>query len=91
MDDFQNNAIVLFYQLPYIHTCKLKFDIFILRWDMVDQKNFPNGYPYKFYASPPYYSVHFIFFDVIADNEGGQIYCLVGFLIRLVEGKTKNC
>jgi len=30
LDAFQNNAILLFYQLPYIHTCELEFNIFLL-------------------------------------------------------------
>ena len=53
LDDHQNNAILLFYQLTYTHTCEWEFDIFLLCWDMIDQNFFSNGYPYKFYASPP--------------------------------------
>jgi len=67
LDDFQNNAILLFYQWPYIHTCELEFDIFFLHWDMIDQNFVPNGYPYKFYASPPTI-VSILFFDVITDK-----------------------
>ena len=30
LNDFQNNAILLFYQLANIHTCELEFDTFLL-------------------------------------------------------------
>ena len=61
LDDFQNNAIVLFYQLCYIHTCELEFDIFLLRWDMIDQNFFSQWLPIQILRKSPYYSVHFIF------------------------------
>jgi len=34
---------------------------------MIDQKFFPNGYPYKFYANLPTI-VSILFFDVIVDK-----------------------
>ena len=34
---------------------------------MIDQNFFPNGYPYKFYASPPTIA-SILFFDIIADK-----------------------
>ena len=81
LDDFQNNAILLFYHLTYIHTCKLEFDIFLLRWDMIDQKIFPNGYPYKFYTSPPTIA-SILFFDVIADKAHSVHFIFVTSLLR---------
>ena len=51
-----------------IHTCKLEFDTFFLHRDMIDQIFFPNGYPYKFYASPLFMIAAILFFDVIADK-----------------------
>ena len=44
-----------------IHTHELNFNIFLLRWDMIDQKFFPDDCPYKFLCKSPNYSVHFIF------------------------------
>ena len=46
------------------YTCKLEFDIFLLHRDMINQNFCPNGYPCKFYASPP----TTVFFDVITDK-----------------------
>jgi len=67
--------ILLFYHLPYIHTCELEFDIFLLRWDMIDQKFFPNGYPYKFYASPLTIA-SILFFNLIMDKAQFRIALL---------------
>jgi len=53
LDDFQTNVVLLFYQLLYIHTCELEFDIFLLRWDMINQHFLPMQILCK------YYSIHF--------------------------------
>jgi len=52
---------------PYLKARRLEFDIFFLRWDMINHKKFPNGFPYKFYASSPTVA-SILFFDVIADK-----------------------